>query len=145
MRPTFNDIYMKMAELIAMRSTCSRRQVGCIITTFDNTRVLSVGYNGNAKGLPNQCDNPTEHGKCGCIHAEENALIACSELAITPKKVFVTVFPCVMCLKKIVQLQNVKEIHFLDDYYGNNFTFETNILLLKHTYSDYYHNDKNKK
>lgn len=134
---------MRMAELIAMRSTCSRRQVGCVITTLDNTRVLSVGYNGNAKGLPNQCDNPTEHGKCGCIHAEENALIACSETSITPKKVFVTVFPCVMCLKKIIQLQNVKEIHFLDDYHGNNVTFETSILIKKHIYGEYFKNDKN--
>ena len=134
-----------MAELIAMRSTCSRRQVGCVITTLDNTRVLSVGYNGNAKGLPNQCDNPKEHGKCGCIHAEENAFIACSETSITPKKVFVTVFPCVMCFKKMIQLRNVIEIHYLHDYHGNKIPFETSIMLKKHIYSEYFNNDKNKK
>jgi dCMP deaminase len=72
-RPSFDDIYMHMALMMAHRSTCSRAQVGCIITTIDNQRVLSVGYNGGPKGLWNECQSD-EPGKCGHLHAEDMGL-----------------------------------------------------------------------
>ena len=65
-RPTFQEIYMKMAIEMSRRSTCVRLQVGCIITSVDFRRVVSVGYNGNASGLPNECDSETP-GACGCF------------------------------------------------------------------------------
>ena len=55
-RPTFEQVYMDFAESIARRSTCRRLQVGTVITTTDFRKVLAVGYNGNASGLPNECD-----------------------------------------------------------------------------------------
>ena len=75
-RPRFEEIYMKMAKLMAERSTCVRLHVGTVITSTDFRKVLSVGYNGNASGLHNGCDS-TEPGKCGCLHSEENAVINC--------------------------------------------------------------------
>ena len=61
---------------IARRSTCTRLDVGTVITTTDYRKVLAVGYNGNASGLPNSCDRD-EPGNCGCLHSEENAVINC--------------------------------------------------------------------
>ena len=62
---------MRMAEELAKRSTCARLQVGSVITTGDLTQVLGIGYNGNARGLPNRCDS-TEPGSCGCLHSEQH-------------------------------------------------------------------------
>src|SRR5207245_5241121 len=94
-RIPLEEVYMRMAEELAKRSTCARLQVGSVITTGDLTQVLGIGYNGNAKGLPNRCDSD-QAGKCGCLHSEQNALIKAG--AQLPGKVmFVSASPCVMC------------------------------------------------
>ena len=87
-RPSFDEIYMKLAMTMALRSTCSRLQVGTVITTVDFRKVLAVGYNGNASGLPNCCDSSTP-GQCGCLHSEENAVINCDCDRSVEKIVFV--------------------------------------------------------
>jgi dCMP deaminase len=108
-RIPLEEVYMRMAEELAKRSTCARNQVGSVIATNDLTQVLGIGYNGNARGLPNACDS-TEAGKCGCLHSEQNSLIKAG--AATPGKVmFVTVSPCVMCSKMIVNC-NVDRVYY---------------------------------
>ena len=112
-RIPLEEVYMRMAEELAKRSTCARNRVGSVITSSDLTQVLGIGYNGNARGLPNSCDSP-EPGRCGCIHSEANALIKAG--AQTPGKVmFVTVSPCVMCAKMVVN-SNVARVFFRDAY-----------------------------
>jgi len=81
-RPSFENVYMKLADELSKRSTCNRLQVGTVITSTDFRKVLSVGYNGNAAGLPNCCDR-AEPGNCGCLHSEENAVINCD----TPRNI----------------------------------------------------------
>ena len=112
-RIPLEEVYMRMAEELAKRSTCARTQVGSVITSADLTQVLGIGYNGNARGLPNRCDRP-EPGNCGCLHSEANALIKAG--AQTPGKVmFVTVSPCVMCAKMIVN-SNVARVYYRSGY-----------------------------
>lgn len=65
-RPSFQEIYLQLAATLAKRSTCCRLQVGTVITSEDFRKVLAVGYNGNATGLPNTCDRE-EPGNCGCF------------------------------------------------------------------------------
>jgi deoxycytidylate deaminase len=117
-RPTFEQVYMSLAKILSSRSTCSRRKVGCVITSHDYKKVFSVGYNGNASKLPNKCDKPNESGECGCLHAEENAIISCSEPPYVPKIIFTTVYPCKMCAKRIIQLGGVLHVFYLDDYHN---------------------------
>ena len=114
-RRSFQEIYMELAFLLASRSTCNRLQVGTVITSTDFRKVLSVGYNGNASGLPNTCDRE-EAGNCGCLHSEENAVINCDSPRIVEKIVFVTHQPCVMCAKRLVNLGNVKLIYYSKPY-----------------------------
>jgi dCMP deaminase len=94
------EVYMRMAEDLAKRSTCGRLQVGTVVTDAALENVLAIGYNGNARGLPNRCDS-TVPGQCGCIHSEVNALIKAPG-AIKDKVVFVTNSPCVMCAKLVI-------------------------------------------
>jgi dCMP deaminase len=94
------EVYMRMAEELAKRSTCSRLQVGTVVTDARLENVLAIGYNGNARGLPNRCDS-TVPGQCGCIHSEVNALIKAPG-AVKDKVMFVSNSPCVMCAKLII-------------------------------------------
>lgn len=114
-RPTFEQVYMDFAESIARRSTCVRLNVGTVITTTDFRKVLAVGYNGNASGLPNTCDRE-EAGNCGCLHSEENAVINCDSPRATEKFVFVTHLPCVACTKRLINLGNVRRVIYKTDY-----------------------------
>ena len=114
-RPSFDEIYMRLAITLAERSTCSRLQVGTVITSTDFRKVLAVGYNGNASGLHNGCDRD-EVGNCGCLHSEENAVINCDSPRSTEKVVFVTHLPCAMCAKRLINLGNVKRVLYAHDY-----------------------------
>jgi dCMP deaminase len=102
-RPPLYEVYMRVAEELAKRSTCARLQVGTVLTDARLEHVVAIGYNGNARGFPNRCDS-TEAGKCGCIHSEMNALVK-SPGDLPDKVAFVTASPCVMCAKLMVQAQ----------------------------------------
>jgi dCMP deaminase len=94
------EVYMRMAEELAKRSTCVRLQVGTVVTDAMLQNVVAIGYNGNARGLPNRCDS-TVPGQCGCIHSEVNALVKAPG-TVRDKVVFVTNSPCVMCAKLMI-------------------------------------------
>src|SRR5258708_8375681 len=94
------EVYMRMAEELAKRSTCARLQVGTVVTDQVLENVLAIGYNGNARGLPNKCDS-TVPGNCGCIHSEMNALVKAPG-SVRDKVLFVSASPCVMCAKLII-------------------------------------------
>lgn len=114
-RPSFQMIYMRLAKDLARRSTCARLQVGTVITSVDYRKVLAVGYNGNATGLPNACDRD-EPGNCGCLHSEENAIINCDSPRSEGKMVFVTHLPCPMCAKRLINLGSVQAVLYAESY-----------------------------
>lgn len=114
-RPTFPQIYLNLAFIMAKRATCSRLKVGTVITSTDFRKVLAVGYNGNASGLGNGCDR-REVGNCGCLHSEENAVINCDSPRGTPKYAFITHYPCPACAKRLINLGNVQKIFYGLDY-----------------------------
>lgn len=116
-RPSFDTVFMNLALDLAKRSTCIRLQVGAVITSVDHRYVLGMGYNANASGLEHKCDSE-EEGKCGCIHAECNAMINCNISRDTSKLVYITTAPCKMCAKMILNLGNVKEVIYKNEYRG---------------------------
>lgn len=107
------EVYMRMAEELAKRSTCERLQVGTVVTDAQLENVVAIGYNGNAKGLPNRCDSVVP-GNCGCIHSEVNALVKAPG-GLRNKVVFVTDSPCVMCAKLMIN-SGVSHVFFRRTY-----------------------------
>ena len=107
-------MFMVMAMAAGARSTCQRLQVGCIITNMQGTKVLGIGYNGNAAGLANQCDS-TEPGACGCIHAEVNALLKAPYETTIPLTLYTTHSPCLSCSKLILN-SAVTRVVYLEEY-----------------------------
>lgn len=103
-RPSQDQYFMEMARLVASRSNCYRRQVGCVMVDAEN-RVLSTGYNGVPRDLPHcepgKCPRENKNPgsnlhQCLAVHSEINALIQ----AANPDKIFkvyVTHSPCLNC------------------------------------------------
>jgi len=113
-RPEWDSIWIEFASNIARRSIDPKHKVGAVIVTTDNTQVLALGYNGDHKGGPN-CRDSMKEGASGLIHAEINALIKCDYNNPKDKKMYVTLSPCEVCSKAIVN-SGIKEVIFLERY-----------------------------
>lgn len=120
MRPDWNQYFMDIAELVKTRSTCLRRQVGAVIVK--DKRMLTTGYNGAPSGmrhclelggcLREQMNIPSgeRHELCRALHAEQNAIIqaAYHGISINGGTMYVTLQPCSLCAKMIVNAGIVK-------------------------------------
>jgi len=125
-RPDNDTYFMRMAELVATRSTCLRRKVGAVIVK--EKRVLTTGYNGAPRGLrhceevgcvrqQNNIESGTRHELCRGVHAEQNAVIqgAYFGASIKGATIYTTNFPCVLCAKILLNA-GIDEIVYLDTY-----------------------------
>lgn len=112
-RPSWDDYFLEITGIVAKRSTCLRRQVGCLIVK--DKRILATGYNGAPAGLPH-CEEvgclreklgipPGErHELCRGIHAEQNAIIQAATFGVSIKgaMLYTTHHPCILCTKMII-------------------------------------------
>ena len=116
-RPSWNKIWMQMAETISQRSHHSTFKVGALIVTSDNTQVLSLGYNGNAAGMSNvpQSEAP---GCSGLLHAEINALLKLDYNNPKDKVMYLTLSPCEYCAKAIIN-SGIKKVVYKEKYRNN--------------------------
>ena len=115
---SWDDYFMGLAHLSAMRSKDPSTQVGACIVGDDN-RILSIGYNGAPNGFH---DDEFPWERTGefldtkypyVVHAEPNAILnATSDL--TNATLYVTLFPCNECAKLIIQ-SGIKEVIYLSD------------------------------
>jgi len=113
-RPSWDTIWLQFAQTIGCRSLDSKHKVGCVIISEDNTQVFAVGYNGDHKGGPNKRESD-EVGKSGFIHAEINALIKCDYNTTKHKKMYLTLSPCDICAKAIINA-GIKEVIYAKKY-----------------------------
>lgn len=114
MRPAWYETWMTIAKTIAERSYDPRLKVGAIIVSDDNTRLLSLGYNGNHRGGPHVPDS-IDPGQSGFIHAEVNALVKCDYNYNREKIMYLTHSPCVQCAKLIINA-NISEVIYDVEY-----------------------------
>ena len=108
MRLTQDEYLMSLAVVAAQRTTCIRRAVGCVLADSKG-KVLSIGYNGVARGMPHcneghYCqghDSDTGKDLCEAVHAEQNALLQCKDVEAIAVA-YVTLSPCISCLKLLI-------------------------------------------
>lgn len=101
------EYFLKMLDLVAARSTCIRRAVGAIITDKEG-HVLSTGYNGTPKDFDHCTDNPCrgasdkpgDSSNCMAIHAEQNAMLQCTDIRFA-HTLYCSCVPCFVCAKMI--------------------------------------------
>lgn len=141
-RPQWDEYFMKIAILTSERSNCIRRKVGCIIVK--DKRILSLGYN----GTPIETQNCYQGGckrcmdqflerhinstaknldLCMCLHAEDNALLFNTKDDLNGSTMYITLIPCISCVKKILQCK-IKRIVYLNPYLEELDNLSRNIL-----------------
>ena len=107
-----DQYFMKIAEVVSLRSTCIKRKVGAVL--IKDSHILSTGYNGAPTGF-NHCTPETcirknlEPGNqpelCRGVHAEINCIIQAAIHGTSIKgetTLYSTTFPCMSCLKLII-------------------------------------------
>jgi dCMP deaminase len=125
-RPSWQEYFMEITELVAKRSTCRRRAVGAIIVK--DKRILSTGYNGAPTGIRHCIDvgclreqlgvaSGERHELCRGIHAEQNAIIqaALHGFSIKGGTLFCTNLPCAICAKMIINA-GIRKIYYKEGY-----------------------------
>lgn len=113
-RPDWDCIWMEFSQSISKRSCDSKYQVGAVVVNSENTQVLSIGYNGDQKGGTNKRKS-SETGHSGFIHAEINALIKMDYNNPCKKKMYLTLSPCEVCAKAIVNA-GIDEVIYSEFY-----------------------------
>lgn len=125
-RPSWDQYFMDIAQLVSSRSTCLRRQVGAVLVI--DKQIIATGYNGAAQGLKHcievgclreQLGVPSgeRHEICRGIHGEQNAIIQAALHGVSTKgaTLYCTHQPCILCSKMLINAGIIKVV-FCGDY-----------------------------
>lgn len=120
---SWDEYFMGVAKLAAMRSKDPHTQVGACIVSADN-KILSIGYN----GFPSGCSDDTfpwarageelESKYVYTVHGELNAILNYRGGTLEGAKIYVTLFPCNECAKAIIQ-SGIRELIYNEDKYAD--------------------------
>ena len=126
MRPSWDEYFMQIAELVATRSTCLRRKVGAVLVK--DKRILATGYNGAPRNLPHcevtgclreklRIPSGERQEICRGLHAEQNAIIqaALYGTSIKGSTLYCTHQPCITCSKMIINA-GIEKVVFKGEY-----------------------------
>ena len=124
-RPTWDELFMFSAYLIAARSSCMHLQTGCVIVK--DKRILASGYNGAPPGIKNcleqGCRKDRENidfftkgtSACRGIHAEINTLSQIHRQGLKGATLYTLTFPCNDCAKAIIA-NGILEVVYIKHY-----------------------------
>ena len=125
-RPTWDEYFLGIAELISKRSTCLRRSVGTVLVK--DKRILATGYNGAPSGIKHcsvagcireklKIPSGERHELCRGLHGEQNAFLqaALHGTSLKDASLYSTTQPCIICAKMIINA-GIKEIVIKGDY-----------------------------
>ena len=111
-RPGIDEYFLKIAMVVAERSTCLRHHVGAV--AVKDKHILTTGYNGAAAGLKDCLElgclrdqlgipSGTRHEVCRAIHAEHNVIIqaALHGVSLSGATIYCTHSPCVLCARML--------------------------------------------
>ncbi|HEY32743.1 MAG TPA: dCMP deaminase family protein [Dehalococcoidia bacterium] len=112
-RLSFDDYCLKIASVVAERSTCRRHHMGAVAVR--DKHILTTGYNGAAAGLKDCLElgclrdeqgipSGERHEICRAIHAEQNVIIqaALHGVSLEGCTIYCTHTPCVLCAKMLI-------------------------------------------
>lgn len=118
-RLNWEEYFLGLVQLSAMRSKDPNTQVGAVVVNDDN-RIIGMGYNGMPGGddtfpWAREAEKTKDTKYPYVVHAELNAILNTT----APTKgahLYVSLFPCSNCAKLIVQA-GIKSVCFIDDKY----------------------------
>jgi len=122
-RPDIDEYFLKIASVVAERSTCRRHHVGAVAVR--DKHILATGYNGAAAGIKDCLElgclrdemnvpSGTRHEICRAIHAEQNVIIqaALHGVSLEGATIYVTHTPCILCAKMLVNARIKRYVTF---------------------------------
>ena len=130
---TWDEYFMGVAKLSALRSKDPKTQVGACIVNQD-LRIVGIGYNGMPQGVDDASfpwDNEGDYLKTKypyVVHAEANAILNATQ-SLKGSNIYVTLFPCNECSKLIIQ-SGIKEIVFESDKYQHTEEHQAAVKML---------------
>lgn len=120
---SWDEYFMGVAKLAAMRSKDPNTQVGACIVSPQN-KILSIGYNGLPVGCSDdefpwnrESEDPYDNKYFYTTHSELNAILNYRGGSLEGCKLYVTLFPCNECAKAIIQA-GIRTIIYADDKYA---------------------------
>lgn len=125
-RPSWDEYFMGITEMVAQRSTCLRRKVGAILVR--DKRIIATGYNGapakvshcldigclrEQQGIP----SGERHELCRGLHAEQNSIIqaALHGFSVEGATLYCTNMPCAICSKMLINAR-IEKIYYKEGY-----------------------------
>ena len=120
----WDEYFMGIATLTAMRSKDPNSQVGACIVSPEN-KILSLGYNGMPIGC-NDDDMPWDREGDALdtkymyvCHAELNAILNSAHNNLKVARIYVTMAPCNECAKAVIQ-SGIREVVYREDKYPDS-------------------------
>lgn len=130
-RPSLDEYFLKIASVVAERSTCLRHHVGAVAVR--DKHILATGYNGAAAGLrdclelgclrdAHDIPSGTRHEICRAIHAEQNVIIQASlhGVSLDDCIIYCTHTPCILCAKMLTNAR-IKRFVSFGEYADDSF------------------------
>ena len=112
-RPSIDEYFLKIASVVAERSTCRRHNIGAVAVR--DRHILATGYNGAPAGLKDCLElgclrdelgiaSGTQTEICRAIHAEQNVIVqaALHGVSLEGATIYCTHSPCILCSKMLV-------------------------------------------
>lgn len=114
MRIGRKELYMEIAQLMSRRSTCLRKQVGCLV--IKDKRIIATSYNGVPAGV-RHCDECISPGCSIVVHAEAGVISYCAKhgIPLEGTTMYVTLSPCENCANLILNA-GIKKVVYLEEY-----------------------------
>lgn len=105
---------MQTAVLWSQRGTCSRLQVGAVLSR--DGRIIATGYNGAPSGHAH-CEHLDDQPCVKATHAEENVLYFAARYGMSTDgaDLFVTHNPCYRCARGLINA-GIRRVVYLHDY-----------------------------
>ena len=111
-RPSWDDLFMQIAFLVAKRSKDPHTKVGAVLVK--DKHILGIGYNGEPRDFAYQFDWTTSEKYDYVIHAELNCITNSTYFGnnIADSTMYLTLSPCKDCIKMLIQWQIKKVVYF---------------------------------
>jgi len=124
-RISWDEYFMNIAEDVAKRSTCTRRQIGAVIVNGVTKEIVATGYNGNPRGqdhcltmgcIRDKLGLPSGEKSeiCTAVHAEQNAMLQAG-IRTRDGTMYCLIMPCNTCAKMIVNA-GIRRVVYRDEY-----------------------------
>ena len=130
-RPSLDEYFMDITNLVKERSTCNRAHVGVVVVK--DKRIISTGYNGAPQGMPHctevgcnitKVKHPqSEHIEDHCtrtLHAEQNAIAQAARfgIALDGATLYCKMVLCSTCAKMAITA-GIKRVVAEKDYHAS--------------------------